>query len=102
MRPFFYRFDAFDRCACDSPRPAFIGQPVREVTIDGSRFRVFMPIGSGPIEAHRISAEMLPSLVLALEKAYRAIETATGCTVVAGSLQGDQAIILADVDCAPA
>ncbi|NKW71846.1 hypothetical protein HGD85_02505 [Rhodobacteraceae bacterium R_SAG10] len=75
---------------------------MREVTIDGSRFRVFMPIGSGPIEAHRISAEMLPSLVLTLAKAYRAIETATGCTVVAGSLQGDQAIILADVDCAPA
>ncbi len=85
--------------ACDGPSPAFVGQPVREVTVDDSRFRVFMKIGSGQVEAHRISPEPLPSLVLTLEKAYRAIEVATGCVVVAGSLRGDQAIVLARVDC---
>ncbi|MGR3344928.1 MAG: hypothetical protein ACU0DI_17215 [Paracoccaceae bacterium] len=85
--------------ACDGPSPAFIGQPVREVTVDDSRFRVFMQSGSRRAEAHRISMEPLPSLVLTLEKGYRAIETATGCAVVPGSLRGDQAIILAEVDC---
>jgi len=86
--------------ACDGPSPVFIGQPVRVVAVDGSRFGVFMQGGSGQVEAHRISMEPLPSLVLTLDKAYRAIEIASGCTVVAGSLQGDQAIILAEVDCA--
>ena len=86
--------------ACDGPSPGFVGLPAREVTIDDSRFRVFKQSGSGRVEAHRISLEPLPSLVLTLEKAYRAIEFATGCIVVSGSLRGDQAIILADVDCA--
>ena len=85
--------------ACDGPSLGFIGQPVRKISIDDSRFRVFMPVGSGRVEAHRISPELLPSLVLTLEKAYRAIEAATGCVVVPGSLRGDQAIVLARVDC---
>ncbi len=84
---------------CDSPAPAFLGGVVNEVTVDESRFRVFMQPGSRHVEAHRISFEPLPSLVLTLEKAYRAIEMATGCPVADGSLRGDQAIILAEVDC---
>ena len=100
MRMFVFLLSTLIVAACDSPSPQFIGQPVREVTVDGSRFRVFMQIGSGQVEAHRISVEPLPSLVLTLEKAYRAIEIASGCSVVAGSLRGDQAIILAQVDCA--
>ena len=86
--------------ACNGPSLVFIGQPVRLVAVDGSRFRVFMQSGSGQVEAHRISPEPLPSLVLTFDKAYRAIEVATGCKVVSGSLQGDHAIILAEVDCA--
>lgn len=84
---------------CDIPAPAFLGGPVQEVTVDDSRFRVFMRHGSRQIEAHRISVEMLPSLVLTLENAFRAIEISTGCQIVPGSFSGDQAIIKAEVDC---
>ncbi len=84
---------------CDSPSPGFLGGSVQEVVVDESRFRVFMQHGGNEIEAHRVSVEPLPSLVLTLDKAYRAIEQATGCQIVDGSLRGDQAIILAEVDC---
>lgn len=85
--------------ACDSPSPKFMGGGAQVVTVDDSRFRVFTRSGSRSVEAHRISFEPLPSLVATLEKAYRAIELATGCKVKPGSLHGDRAIILADVDC---
>ncbi|PHQ94431.1 MAG: hypothetical protein COB40_12210 [Marinosulfonomonas sp.] len=84
---------------CDSASPKFIGGSVKEVTVEQSRFRVFSQYGGNAIEAHRVSIEPLPSLVLTLDKAYRAIELATGCRVVEGSLRGDRAIILAEVDC---
>lgn len=84
---------------CDSPNPRFLGGSVQEIVVDESRFCVFMQHGGNKIEAHRVSVEPLPSLVLTLDKAYRAIEQATGCHVVDGSLRGDQAVILAKVDC---
>lgn len=73
--------------------------PVSEVTVDQSRFRVFMQPSGNSVEVHRVSVEARPSLVVTLDRAYRAIEIATGCSVVGGSLRGDQAIILAEVDC---
>ncbi len=84
---------------CDSPSVSLLGGEVQEVTIDDSRFRIFMQRGGNAIEAHRVSVESLPSLALTLNKAYQAIELATGCHVVDGTLRGDQAIILAEVDC---
>ena len=45
---------------------------VREVTIDGSRFRVFMQPGGTGVEANRVSFEVLPSLVVTFDRAYRA------------------------------
>jgi len=82
---------------CASPK--FFGMPAVEVSVDESRFRVFTQPSGHSVEVHRISIEPLPSLVGVLERAYRAIEMVTGCPVVAGSLRGDQAIILAEVDC---
>ena len=87
--------------ACSSPSPGFSTAPPREVVVDGSRFRIYLRPGTGEVEAHRVSFEPLPSLALTLEKAYRAIEQATGCRIRKGSLRGDQAIILAQVDCPP-
>ena len=84
---------------CDSPSPAMMGGAMREVTVDGSRFRVFMQPGGDRVEAHRVSVEMLPSKVTTFARARRAIERATGCTVLAGSLGGDRAIVTARVDC---
>jgi hypothetical protein len=85
---------------CDSPSVSMMGGRVQEVSVDASRFRVFMQPGGNAVEAHRVSFEALPSLVVTLERGYRAIEMATGCRVVAGSLGGDRAIVLAQVDCA--
>ena len=84
---------------CDSPSLEMRGGAVREVMVDGSRFRVYMKAGGYRVEAHRISPEMLPGKVETFSRAYRAIERATGCNVVAGSLGGDRAIIKARVNC---
>ena len=83
--------------ACASP--GFLGQPSQVVTEAGSSFRVYMRSGTRNVEAHRISPELLPSRSLVLAKAVSAIEFATGCGVVPGSVEGDQAIIKAEVDC---
>lgn len=83
--------------ACASP--GFLGQPSEVVTEAGSSFRVYMRSGTGMVEAHRISPELLPSRSLVLAKAERAIADATGCLVIPGSLKGDQAILSAEVDC---
>lgn len=84
---------------CTSPSISMMGGTVREVTVDGSRFRVFMQPGGTGVEAHRVSFEVLPSLIMTFERAYRAIELASGCSVLPGSLAGDRAIILAEVVC---
>ena len=99
MRLLVFLLSTLIAAACDGPSLQFVGQPVHEVTVDDRHFRVFMQSGSGQVEAHRIGAEPLPSLVLTLEKAHCAIEAATGCAVVSRSLWGDQAIILAEADC---
>ena len=85
--------------ACDSPSPEMMGGVVREVSVDGSRFRVFLKPGGYRVEAHRVSAEMLPGRSVVFEKGFRAIELATGCQVVSGSLGGDWAIVTARVNC---
>lgn len=76
-----------------------LGQPVQEVTVSGSKFRIYMRSGTSRVEAHRVSFEPLPSKVLILTKAVRAIEIATGCNVEKNGFSGDQAIIKARVDC---
>ncbi|MBV1867990.1 MAG: hypothetical protein KUG69_08810 [Marinosulfonomonas sp.] len=81
--------------------PAFLNQPARDVNVADSVFRVYMRLGTSEVEAHRISFEMLPSRVLTYARAHQAITQATGCKVVNGSLEGDQAIIRASVDCVP-
>jgi len=85
--------------ACDGPGLALVGGYVNEVRIDGSRFRVYLQPGGNRVEAHRISPEPLPSLVVTFERAHRAIEQATGCTVAPESLRGDWAIVQAKVNC---
>jgi hypothetical protein len=79
--------------------PGFLRQPMHAVDVSGSKFKVYMRSGTSQVEAHRVSAELLPSRVLIYAKAIRAIEIATRCKVEDGSLAGDQAIVTADVDC---
>ena len=92
-----YIFVSFLISGCASP--AFLNQPTRDVNIADSTFRVYMRSGTSEVEAHRISFEMLPSRVLTYARAHTAITQATGCQVVDGSLEGDQAIVRASVDC---
>jgi len=82
---------------CSSP--GFLGQPQKDIEVGGSLFRVYMRSGTEQVEVHRISIEPLPSKSLTLRNAARAIEIATGCSLDDGSLEGDQAIINAEVDC---
>jgi hypothetical protein len=79
--------------------PAFLGERSQVVTEAGSTFRVYMRSGSGEVEAHRVSPELLPSRSLVLAKAEQAIAIATGCDIIPGTMEGDQAIIKAEVDC---
>jgi len=76
-----------------------LGQPMTPVVVAGSTFRVYMASGSSRVEAHRVSVESFPSRSLTIAKAKRAIEIASGCNVDNRTVQGDQAIIKARVDC---
>jgi len=75
------------------------GQPMKQIVVAESTFNVYMRSDTDLVEAHRVSVEPLPSKLLTLSKAVRAIELATGCRLKDGTLEGDQAIIKAKVDC---
>ncbi|MGJ8582595.1 MAG: hypothetical protein ACSHXD_00765 [Marinosulfonomonas sp.] len=79
--------------------PGYLGvKPIR-AEADGSTFLVYHKFGTVEVEAYRVSVEMLPSKRRVFRAAKKAIETATKCRVIDGSIYGDQAIITAEVDC---
>jgi len=82
---------------CDSPSPRLEGASHRVVTVDGSRFGVHWR--GREVEAYRISVEFVPRLGPMSVKFERAIEIATGCRVVPGSLVGDVALMQAEIAC---
>ncbi|UWQ14634.1 hypothetical protein K3556_01705 [Aliiroseovarius sp. M344] len=85
--------------ACDSPSPQFMSADtsVRKVTAEGSTFSVHRR--ENWVEVYRTSFEALPRIPVILARAKTAIEQATNCNVVEGSLSGDQAIQRAEIDC---
>ena len=85
--------------ACDSPSPQFMHRDTAttRVEIEGSTFSVHQR--ENWVEVYRIGFEALPRGPVILARAKIAIEQATGCTVVKGSLSGDQAIQRAEIDC---
>ncbi|MHA6265313.1 hypothetical protein ACXYMP_00405 [Aliiroseovarius sp. CAU 1755] len=85
--------------ACDSPSPQFMSADtsVKKATVDGSTFSIHRR--ENFVEVYRTSFEALPRLPIILTRAQIAIEQATGCRVVKGSLSGDQAIQRAEIDC---
>lgn len=85
--------------ACDSPSPQFMSADtsVRKVTVEGSTFSVHRR--ENWVEVYRTSFEALPRIPVILARAKIAIEQATNCNVVEGSLSGDQAIQRAEIDC---
>ena len=82
--------------ACSTPSPRFIGTEAREVTVEGMRFRVYRR--ADQVEVHRTGGG-LPKKSRVLLGAAETIERATGCPVRPRSMAGDQAIIVAEIDC---
>ena len=82
---------------CSSPGGRFSGvEPIR-VSVEGSVFDVYV-VGDG-VRAIRMNFEMLPTLAVIGTRAVAAIEQVTGCSVVTGSMRGDQVMVEARVKC---
>lgn len=83
--------------SCSSPGRQFSGiEPVR-VTVEGSDFDVY--VSGNDVRVIRMNFELLPNLAVIASRAIFAIESATGCSVVAGSYSGDQAMAQARIKC---
>ena len=87
----------FGLMACSSPGKQFSGaEPVR-VTVEESIFDIYT-VGND-VKVVRLSIEALPKRAVIGARAIVAIEQATGCNFVAGSLTGDQALMQARITC---
>lgn len=84
--------------ACSSPGKQFSGAAPVRVTVEGSMFDIYT-VGND-VKAVRLSIEALPKRSVIGARAIVAIEQATGCKYVAGSLTGDQALLQAKITCA--
>ncbi|MCK0140989.1 hypothetical protein [Aliiroseovarius sp. F20344] len=84
---------------CDSPSPQFMHRDTAttKVEVEGSVFSVHQR--ENWVEVYRTGFEALPRVPVILARSQVAIEQATGCKVVEGSLSGDQAIQRAEIDC---
>lgn len=83
--------------ACNSPHPAFNAVQSKMVEVEGSTFQV--RIKDELAEAIRTNFEYVPKIGDIFPKATKAIEIASGCTVVPGSMRGDPALMVAKLDC---
>lgn len=81
--------------ACDVPSPEMRGATKQVVTIDGSRFSVYV-LGDRA-EAIRTNPEYRDGI---MERGYRAIRAASGCAIRPGSFAGDPARMTARLTCA--
>ncbi len=84
--------------ACSSPALRYSGVAPVRVEVEGSRYDVYRL--DGEVQVIRVSMEVLPRKAQSFARAIAAIEAATGCSVVEGSLAGDQALVQARLDCA--
>lgn len=82
---------------CASPHPAFMGMEKQVITVQGSTFHV--RIKENFAEAIRTNFERIPKIGDTFPKAEIAIEQASGCKVVADSMKGDPALMVAKIDC---
>lgn len=81
--------------ACDGPTPHFAGIAPVTITVDGSTFDVRRRADLA--EAIRTNTQYAPRMGPIAGRAERAIVQATGCKV--RDLRGDQAVIVARLDC---
>lgn len=83
--------------ACSSPSMKFNGITPLQVVADGSVFDVYS--NGNEVQAIRVNMQVLPSMSQTVARAISAIETATGCSVIPSSIEGDQALINAKIRC---
>jgi len=83
--------------ACSSPGLKFAGVEPARVVVEGSVFDVYV-VGE-KARAIRLNFELLPKLAVTGSLAVAAIEQASGCGVVKGSVSGDQAMNEARLKC---
>jgi len=82
---------------CASPHPAFMSVEKQVITVQGSTFHV--RIKDDKAEVIRTNFERIPKIGDTFPKAVTAIEQASGCTVVSGSMRGDPALMMAKINC---
>lgn len=83
--------------ACNSPHSAFYGVEPQTITVDGSTFLIRLK--DGLASATRTNFEYVPKIGGTFPKATKAMEIASNCTVVPGSMHGDAAWMVARLDC---
>lgn len=83
--------------ACNTPSAEFQGIEPQIVNVAQSTFEV--RVNGNAAEALRTNSEYSPSMSYVADRATTAIEHASGCTVLAGSLSGDPAMVRADLSC---
>lgn len=83
--------------ACASPGVEFAGRAPVQVTVEGSTFSVWHDHDHA--QAIRTNPERRSGV---MERAYRAIELATGCAIRPGTFTGDPALAQAGLTCAAA
>ncbi len=82
--------------ACNTPGPHFRNVPATRITVEGSSFDVRVRDDVG--EAIRTNSQYAPRFGPIASRAKVAIELASGCLAL--RVRGDQAQILAELDCA--
>ncbi len=83
--------------ACDSPSVALMGSQKTVVRIEGMTFNVHRR--ADRVEVYRTGFALLPDRARVIRLAELAITQATGCPVRKNSLEGDQALIKAQLTC---
>lgn len=83
---------------CNTPSPAFLGEEVATVTIEGSTFAVRQ--SGARAELIRTNQEAVFSLRQIIPRASKAVQVATGCDPLPETWTGDQAVMRVDIDCA--
>jgi hypothetical protein len=82
--------------ACSGPSPYFMGTEAGVAETGGMRFTVYRR--ADEVELHRTGGGIPRERDVWLG-AIRAIERVTGCGVRPGSMEGDQNVVTAEIDC---
>ena len=88
---------AMGLAGCDSPSVAFQSVAERRVKVDGFHFSVRATRYEA--EAIRLGLERPPRRADVVYKGAKAMVIASGCEVVPKSLEGDENIVRADLEC---